>query len=158
MKDNFNGTYKIEKIVEENPLFILLDSKVIVKNKKEKITFYLNQISNVRVKKLRDRSPSVIALVNLILFYLLFLSTLNLSSTIKILCVTVLTILFIISFFIKKYTYKLVINQGKFKFNEITITKDNNTYAEKLIATFENRKARNRSTTENLFQQLKEAL
>jgi hypothetical protein len=69
-----------------------------------------------------------------------------------------MTIVFTASFFIKKHTYKLLINQGKFRFNEIKISKFNCSHAENFALNFKNGKLTNKSTSETIFQQLKEAL
>lgn len=158
MVENFNIPNNIEKVVEENPLLILLESKIIIKNKKERIGIYLSQISNVRVIKNRDLTLSILVLVNSILFYLLVLSPMNLNLEFSFLSITIFSILFVISFFIKKYNYKLLINQGKFGFNEITISKSNKIHAENFVSKFKNTYATNWAKKDFDFQKLKECL
>jgi hypothetical protein len=138
MNENFNNPNKIEKVIEENPLLILLESKVIIKIKKERIGILLCQISNVRVVRNRDLTLSILTLVFMSLFYILVLSPMNLNFGLRFLCVALISILFIISFSIKKYRYKLLINQGKLGYNEITISKRNSIHAENFMAKFKN--------------------
>ncbi len=136
MKKNFTSTNKIEKILQKNPLFIILESKVIFKNNNEKVCFYLDQISKVRLIENRDFTHSIVVLVFSALFYLLVLSPFNLNFVFSFLYLIIMSILFVTSFFIKNNTYKLLINNGNFSFNEITISKSNITYAENFIAKF----------------------
>lgn len=158
MVENFNISHNIGKVVEENPLLILLESKVIIKNKKDRIGIDLCHISNVRVIKNRDLTLSILMLVNFSLFYLLVLSPMNLKFAFSFLFITIFAILFVISLLIKKYTYKLVINQGKFRFNEITISKTNSVHAENFISKFKHTYSTNWSKKEFDFQHLKECL
>lgn len=138
MNENFSIPNKIEKVVEENPLLILLESKVIIKKDRERISISLSQISNVRVIRNRDLTLSILVLVFLAVFYILVLSPINLNIGFSFLSLTLVSFLFIVSFSIKNYTYKLLINQGKFGFNEITISKSNSIHAESFAAKFKN--------------------
>lgn len=158
MDQNFNISNNIEKVVEENPLLILLESKVIIKNKRERIGINLSQISNVRLIKNRNLTLSVLVLVHFILFYFLVLSPMKFHFAFSLMFITILSILFVISFFIKNYTYKLLINQGKFGFNEITISKTNSIHAENFVSKFKNTYSTNMSNAELDFQKLKECL
>ncbi len=109
--------------MEENPLLTLLQSKIIIKNDKEKVSIALSQISNVRVIKHRDPAVAVLVLVFLALFYILVLSPVNLILTLSLLFLTLISILLIVSFSIKIDTYKLLINQAEFGFKQIYIKK-----------------------------------
>jgi len=136
MNETISTPNQIEKVVEENALLLLLDSKVFIKKGKERIGIDLKHISNVRIVRSRDLTLSILVLVLLALFYVLFLIPLNLNFTVRFLCVILVSILFIISLSSKNYTYTLLINQGKFGFNEILISKKNSVHAERFAAKF----------------------
>jgi hypothetical protein len=143
MTENFVIPTKIDKIVEENSLLILLESKVIIKNNNDRIAIYLHQISNVRLVRNRDYRQSFLVLVFLILFYKLDLIPVNSCFDFSFLYLCLIPILFGISFSIKNYTHKLLINKGKFNFNEITVSKSNSIHAENFVEKFKKQKYNN---------------
>ncbi|MFV5694739.1 hypothetical protein ACM55G_04780 [Flavobacterium sp. LB3P122] len=132
MNKNFTTRTEREKILEENPLFIISDSKVVFKN--EKLSFYLNQISSVRLVKNRDFSTNIMLLVFLILSYKLISSPMN--SIFYFLKLFFITISLIVVCRIKKDSYKIIINIGKYGFNEILISKKNLSFAIIFISKF----------------------
>lgn len=69
MSTNCTTTIKTEKILEENSLFVISDSKVTFKNYHAIMT--LNQISNSRLIKKRDFTANIIVLVFSVLFYVM---------------------------------------------------------------------------------------
>ncbi|TDD95056.1 hypothetical protein [Flavobacterium cellulosilyticum] len=136
MNESITIPSKIEKIVEENSLLILSESKVFIKNNDHRISISLSQISNVRVIKNRDYTFSILVLVFSSLFYILVLSPINMSFAFSFLYITLIYI--VITFLVKNYTYKLLINKGKFSFLEISISKRNSVHAESFATKFKN--------------------
>ncbi|MFV5688588.1 hypothetical protein ACM55M_08190 [Flavobacterium sp. ZT3R25] len=132
MNRNFTSTTEGEKILEENPLFIISESKVVFKN--EKLSFYLNQISSVRLVKNRDFNTNIMLLVFLILSYKLISSPMN--SIFYFLKLFFITISLIVVCRIKKDSYKIIINIGKYGFKEILISKKNLSFAIIFISKF----------------------
>lgn len=140
MDKNYRLKEKTEKISEENPLFVILESIVIFKTCKSKMSFCLNQISNVRIIKNRDKAPNVLLLVVSALFFVLSRSLfINLNLVFQILYVVLIFIFLILIFSIKNFTYKLLINIGKSGFNEIPISKNDVYHARNFVNKFENK-------------------
>lgn len=136
MNKNFNNINKIEKVIEENPLIILLESKIIIKNEKQRIEFYLSQISNVRVIKKRNLALNGILLIITGMFYLSKITS-KIETNISTLVSIFLTlILFTISCSFKSYNYKLLINKGIIGFSEIAISEKNIQHAESFARKF----------------------
>lgn len=139
MNRNLQPLNKIEKTLEENPFLTILESAVIFKTYNDKIRISLNQISNVKIIKSRDTTPNFILLVFTAVFMLLSKSIFQKLNFInESLYIIFISILLVVTFSIKNFTYKLLINRGKIGFNEIRISKSNVFYAEKFVNKFEN--------------------
>lgn len=126
---------KIEKVLEENSFIILLETRIIIKNEKERIEFYLNDISNLRILKKRNLTPNITLLFITIIFYL-SLFTQSESFFMIILSLFSTAVLTIFAFLFKSYTYKLLVNSGAFNFNEIVLSKKNILHAESFLNKF----------------------
>ena len=94
MNKNYAHSNSIEKVIEENPFLILLESHVIIKTDTERIRVSLNQISNIRVVRNRDLTVTILVFAFSALLYLLFLAPLHLHFAFLFLYVV------LISFFI----------------------------------------------------------
>ena len=136
MNVNFVAANKTENILEENPFFIAFESKVIFKNDKERINLPLNHISNIRIVKNRDLTTNIIISILSALFYLIAIAPVNDKIVFQLFFLVYVSILFVIFSLIKKYNYKLLINNGKFGFNEIIISENNLFYAKRFLAMF----------------------
>lgn len=136
MNKNYSHPNRIEKILEENPFLILLESHVLIKNDKKRICVSLSQISNIRVVKNTDLTITILTFNFSALLYLLFLAPLNLHFAFHFLCFVILSFFIIISHSLKNYSYKLLINKGKFDFAEIAISKNNIGHAENFVIKF----------------------
>ncbi|MDI6031967.1 hypothetical protein QLS91_02665 [Flavobacterium sp. LB2P84] len=136
MNVNFVAANKTESILEENSFLIVFESKVIFKNDKERINLSLNHISNIRIIKNRDLTTNIIISIFSALFYLLAIPPVNDKIVFQLFFLVYVSILFIIFSRIKKYNYKLLINNGKFGFNEIIISENNLFYAKRFLAMF----------------------
>ena len=136
MNVNFVAANKTENILEENPFFIAFESKVIFKNDKERINLPLNHISNIRIVKNRDLTTNIIISILSALFYLIAIAPVNDKIVFQLFFLVYVSILFLIFSLIKKYNYKLLINNGKFGFNEIIISENNLFYAKRFLAMF----------------------
>lgn len=158
MSNNLSSPNNIEKNLKENPFIILFESKVIIKNNQKRIDLFLNQISDVRIIRYRDLTFSIALLVWMPLLYLLIFSSIDLNFALSSLCSILFIILFAISFLKKKYTYKLLINQGKYGFNEISISKKNIIYAENFAKKFKNGKTEEMTTEEFEHPKMEECL
>ncbi|MFV8337343.1 hypothetical protein ACNQF7_14855 [Flavobacterium sp. RSP29] len=155
MNKNFSHPNSIEEILEENPFLILLESHVIIKNDKERIYVSLSQILNIRVVKNRDSTVTILVFNFSALLYLLFLSPLNLHFAFQFLYLVFLSFSFIISSSLKNYNYKLLINKGKFAFNEISVSKNNIVHAENFAAKFKNNTISEMNNNEFDYKKLK---
>lgn len=134
MITNCTTTTKIEKVLEENSLFIISESKVIFIN--TTIVISLNQISNSRLIKNRDLSLNIIMLVFSALLYLMGLPSVNFDAIFQCLILGLILISLILAFCIKSYSYKLLINKNIYGFNEIIVNKKNLHFAGIFISKF----------------------
>ena len=130
---------KTEKILEGDPFFVILESTVYFKTYDERIGICLDEISNVRIIKNSDTTFNITLSILTTLFYILSKSIfLDLNFVFKFLYIVVISILIILIFSIKNFTYKLLINTGKTGFNEIPISKSNVQYAKNFVSKFYN--------------------
>ncbi|MFV8391816.1 hypothetical protein [Flavobacterium sp. LB2P6] len=136
MNINFVTVNKAENILEENSFFIAFESKVILKNDKERINLSLNQISNIRIVKNRDLTAEIIISTFSTLFYLAAIDPVNDKIVFQLLFVVYVSFLLVIFSLIKSYKYKLLINHGKFCFNEIVVSECNLFYAKRFVSMF----------------------
>ncbi|MFV5685687.1 hypothetical protein ACM55I_09565 [Flavobacterium sp. GB2R13] len=140
MEINFKTSNNTETILEENPLLIILESKVIFKTDSDRISICLDQISNVRIIKNTDLTANILVLLFTVFLYLLLkLEFQDLNFISQSLYITLISILIVITLSIENYSYKLLINKGKFGFNEITISKKNLLHAKNFVTKFENK-------------------
>jgi hypothetical protein len=134
MNEIWIPTNNFEKILEENRLYIILESKVIFINEKEKISFYLDQISGVRLVKKRDFTANIMLLVSLSLLYVYVLSPMNsISNFLKLIFIVTAVI---VACRIKKHSHKILINTANYGFNEILISEKNLSFARIFISKF----------------------
>lgn len=134
MNEIWIPTNNFEKILEENRLYIILESKVIFINDKEKISFYLDQISGVRLVKKRDFTANIMLLVSLSLLYVYVLSPMNsISNFLKLIFIVTAVI---VACRIKKHSNKILINTANYGFNEILISEKNLSFARIFISKF----------------------
>jgi Na+/glutamate symporter len=158
MNKNFSHSNRIEKILEENPFLILLESYVIIKNDKKRIRISLSQISNIRVVKNQDLTITILTCTFSALLYVLFLAPLNLHFAFQFLYFVILSFFIIISHSLKNYSYKLLINKGKFGFAEIAISKNNIRHAENFAVKFKKSINSKMNNKEFDYKKLKECL
>nr|WP_315206724.1 hypothetical protein [uncultured Flavobacterium sp.] len=119
------NTTKIEKTLEENSLFVISESKVTFKNCD--VVIDLNQISNSRLIKKRDFTANIMVLVFSVLFYVMILQPLYLSTIFESLILAL--ILISVLSCIENYSYRLLINKTNYDFNEIIVCKENLPFA-----------------------------
>jgi hypothetical protein len=140
MDQNFKTSNKTKKLVEENPLFTFLQDTVFFKTFIDQIGLEEDEISNVRIIKNRDTSPNILLMVLTTLFCLLSKSLfVDLTLVFKFLFIFGLFILLVLILFIKKFTYKLLINSGRSGFNEFPISKRNVPNATYFVNKFKNK-------------------
>ncbi|MFE3846589.1 hypothetical protein ACFX5D_01230 [Flavobacterium sp. LB3P45] len=132
MTANCTNTTKSEKVLEENSFFIISESKVTFKNYHAVII--LNQISNTRLIKKRDFTANIIVLVFSVLFYVMVLQPLYLSTIVESLILAL--ILISVGSCIENYSYKLLINKTDYDFNEIIVSKKNLNFAKIFLSKF----------------------
>ncbi|MFV5693037.1 hypothetical protein ACM55K_13505 [Flavobacterium sp. LT1R49] len=149
---------KIEKVLEENAFLILLESHVLIKNGKERIRVSLSQISNIRIVRNRDLTVTIVVFAFSALLYLLFLAPLNLHFVFQFFYSILILFFIIISYSLKNYRYKLLINKGIFAFNEIAISKNNIVHAQNFAAKFKNNTISEMNNQEFNYTKLKECL
>ena len=132
MSTNFTNTTKIEKVLEENSLFVISESKVTFKNCD--VVIDLNQISNSRLIKKRDFTANIILLVFSVLFYEIFLQPLYLSTIFESLILALILISLVSC--VEKYSYRLLINKTNYDFNEIIVSEENLHFAKIFLSQF----------------------
>lgn len=158
MYKNFQTANKIEKVLEENPLVIRLESKVIIKNNNEKIEFDLSQISNIRIIKKRNLIINITLFSIAVVFYLNIMELKNVGSLLMYLSLLVFSFLLVIAYWFKSYTYTLLINKGLFGFKEISLSKNNIQYAENFMSKFKINSLTKAVHDEFEYQKLKQCL
>ncbi|MFV8359476.1 hypothetical protein [Flavobacterium sp. LS1P3] len=126
------NTAKTEKTLEENSLFIISESKVTFKNCDTVIN--LNQILNSRIIKKRDFTANIMVLVFSVLFYVMIVQPLYLSTIFESLIVA-LILIYVLSC-VENYSYRLLINKTNYDFNEIIVSKKNLYFAGRFISKF----------------------
>ncbi|MFV8365061.1 hypothetical protein [Flavobacterium sp. XS1P27] len=126
------NTTKIEKVLEENSLFVISESKVTFKNCDTVIN--LNQILNSRLIKKRDFTANIMVLVLSVLFYVMIVQPLYLSTIFESLILAIILI-YVVSC-IENYSYRLLINKTNYDFNEIIVSKKNLYFAGRFISKF----------------------
>jgi hypothetical protein len=94
----------------------------------------LNQISNSRLIKKRDFTANIIVLVFSVLFYVMVLQPLYLSTKFESL-ILALILISVVSC-VENYSYRLLINKTNYDFNEITVSKKNLYFAGRFISKF----------------------
>jgi hypothetical protein len=121
----------------ENNFITYFKNKVIIKNKQQIVEFYIADISNVRIFKKRNLYPNIIAF-NLMLGITStsIVSPNSNSSIAPLVNIFLFSVLFIVTFFLKNYNHKLLINKGKYGFSEITFEKKNIQNANKFLNDF----------------------
>ena len=126
------NTTKIEKTLEENSFFVISESKVTFKNCDTVIN--LNQILNSRLIKKRDFTANIMVLVFSVLFYVMILQPLYLSTIFESL-ILALILISVVSY-VENYSYKLLINKTNYDFNEIIVSKKDLYFAGRFISKF----------------------
>lgn len=119
-------------VMKENPLYFISESKLVFK--KKNVTVNLSQITDLRLIKFRSFRLNIIILA---LFYMLGII---LSPYLK-LDIVLFNLIFgfvplLCSFYIKRYSYKLLINENNCNYNEIVVNRDNLNLAKMLIDSF----------------------
>jgi hypothetical protein len=120
--------------------FFIDDSVVVLGNNGEKVILNLSQITNIRIIKNRNLS------LNLILLYLsvilCFITSQFLDKHISIQLTSSIGIALgiLISIFVKRFSYKLLVNIGVGGFNEFLVTKGNLACAESFVSLFKKQK------------------
>ncbi len=126
------NTTKIEKTLEENSFFVISESKVTFKNCDTVIN--LNQILNSRLIKKRDFTANIMVLVFSVLFYVMIVQPLYLSTIYESLILALILIAVVSC--IENYSYLLLINKTNYDFNEINVSRANIQFAKIFLSKF----------------------
>lgn len=132
--DKFND--QTEKIIEQNALFLILESKVIFNTGREKVILHPNQITNVRLVKNRNYTLNILILVFLIVLFLKVEAFFNESILFYFLFLGAIVISGILTSHIKNHSYVMLINKGRFDYDEIFVSRKNGTYANDFVSEF----------------------
>ena len=134
---NLNVTTSQHK-ANENSFFSIEDSIVVIGDNKQKVNLKL--ITNVRLIKNRNLSFNFILFILSILCYSVSILFFDKYSLLQ-LPFLVITIAFIITaVFIRRFSYKLLINKGVYGFNEFLVSKNNLPFAESFIYILKNKR------------------
>jgi hypothetical protein len=133
---NIFAANKLKKELDTDPFFKVLDSNIIINNNGERIELKLDEISNIRIGKFRNLSVNILLFFSVILFYYLALPFLYSYSVVPIFSTLIIPLAILVTFSIKKYTYKLLINTGVYGFNVFKISKKNVSSFEYFISMF----------------------
>lgn len=130
-----------EKNCEGGDFFTLQDSAVTLDNNGIPVRISINQITNVRLIKQRNLALNVFAFLSSMLIFVSCLRFFTSHYYVQAFLVLLIISLLIVSFFVKRYTYKLLINKGKGEYNELQITKNNLTCARYFMSLVKEKKA-----------------
>ncbi|RTY86004.1 hypothetical protein [Flavobacterium sp. RSP15] len=136
MEDTDKFYNHTEKIIEQNALFLILESKVIFNTGREKVILHPNQITNVRLVKNRNYTLNILILVFLIVLSLKVEAFFNVSILFHFLFLGTIIISGILTSHIKNYSYVMLINKGRFDYDEIFVSRKNVTYANDFVSEF----------------------
>lgn len=125
--------------------FTLQDSAVTLDNNGIPVRISINQITNVRLIKQRNLALNVFAFLSSILIFVSCIRFFTSHYYVQGFLVLLIISLLIVSFFVKRYTYKLLINKGKGEYNELQITKNNLTCARYFMSLVKEKKGQSYS-------------
>lgn len=124
MIQSLTGTYKNQKRIPAGKFIVQSGSKLIIKNQKEKLAFYVSDISNIRIVRTRNFYPNIITFcLTVISAYSNTLTFKTHSNYLLFANIFFVSVFFVNIYFLKNYNYKLLINIGKFGFSEIYLPK-----------------------------------
>ena len=131
MNDNTNQK-RSQNVVQENPLYLVSESKLIFRNNYTIIN--LSQISDIRLIKHRSFRLNITILALFYVLYIIVSPYLNFDRI--LLDITIGLIPLSVSFTIKRYSCKLLINVNNCNYNEIVVRKTNLSFAKILVDSF----------------------
>lgn len=126
---------KQENDLVENPLYILQESRLIIKHKKGKNVFNISQVSNLRILKNRKSATNIYFLLGMSLFGFFGVITFEMNLIIGVLSVIVFLIA-VFSFFFKRHTYDLLINVHNLGFRKFRLSKNEISPAKELVSIY----------------------
>lgn len=126
-----------ENSLDKKNLFFINDSTVVMEINGEKVSLYLDQITNVRVIKFRDLTLNIVLFFSSLSFYLLGGESFFFVNLVSII---ISLFLFAMSIFLRRFSCKLLINNGNCGFYEFVMSKKNLLFAEHLAAVIKAKK------------------
>ena len=154
---NLNMNHNKENAFRKNNFIIYTETKVIINTKNQLLEFFLEDITNVRILKKRNLYPNIITFyIMLIITSAIILSPINNDVIFFIINIFFVFVLLIITYFLKYYSHKLLINKGKYGFSEIILQKKDIQNANKFLNDFNSNKILNlytEKTENNKFKQ-----
>jgi hypothetical protein len=124
--------------INEKFFFSIKDSVVFIETNGSKVNLNLDQITNVRLIKNRNLSVNLILLYLSIIFYFTLLW--NDYFVIQLMSVIIIITFIISAIFIKRFSYKLLVNKGVMGFSEFLVSKNNLLFVESFIYSIKNKK------------------
>lgn len=144
---DLNNNVSFEELttkLDENPFFTLSNSLVIFHFKEEEIKFDLNLISNVKIVKKRVFLINVLLTAFGLFFYLFIVEFFSIYLGLVFTPIIVLTIV-LVSFSIKFFSYKLLIDNEHVGFKVLKISEKNLVYAQYFILIYKKNKMKNKA-------------
>lgn len=144
---DLNNNVSFEKLttkLDKNPFFTISNSLVIFHFNGEEIKFDLNLISNVKIVKKRVFLINVLLTAFGLFFYLFIVEFFSIYLGLVFTPIIVLTIV-LASFSIKKFSYKLLIDNEHVGFKVLKVSEKNLVYAQYFILIYKKNKMKNRA-------------
>jgi hypothetical protein len=116
---------KFEKVVITNSFYTIYETKAFFSFKKgDRFEFSFDEISSIRiVKKERNAFPALVILISAIIAGLFF-SFVEKNSLYQLLYLLISGLFFILTFYVKKTTYKLCVEKKNSVLHRFTIKKE----------------------------------
>lgn len=132
----FQSVKNIESGVPKTPLYTLYDDQLLIKQNKEKTSFDLNEISNVRYSKKRNFLINFVLLFCILAIYCVVSDYLNANSLNNILLLVITIVFCLVSLSVGRYNHMLFITNRRSDHKKLSLAKKDVPHALQLIALF----------------------
>ncbi len=123
------------KDLAENSLYILQESRLIIKHKKGNNTYNTSQISNLRILKTRKSKSNFVFLMGISLMGFFGVSTFGMNIIIGVLSL-IIFIIAVFGYFLRQPTYDLMINVHNLGFRKFRLSKHEVSSAKELVSIY----------------------
>jgi hypothetical protein len=114
---------KLKYIAEQDKNYNLIQNTLIVKFKNTTISVDVHEISNVRINKRRSLVVNYLIIISILGAYLLIDKFIFFDATLDFALNVVTGICIFAALFVSKYSYRLLINNKDFSYNNFKLSK-----------------------------------